>query len=113
MAYGCMGLAEDGVFFTLALVPLSLMMVVPPALQSSLTRCVSASEQGRLQGSVASINCIAATLAPIVFGKVYSSAANGSIGEMRHGAAFLVAALMLLAAAVCAAATYQRVPEVN
>jgi DHA1 family tetracycline resistance protein-like MFS transporter len=113
LGYGCMGLAENGALFTLALVPLGLMMVVAPAIQSSMSQCVSESEQGRLQGSVVSTSCVAAALAPILFGKVYSSTAGGSIGETHPGEAFLVAALILLVVAAGAAATHERAPDLG
>ena len=111
VAYGCMGLAENEAIFILALVPLGMGMVVTPALQSAMTRRVSESEQGRLQGSVVSISCVSLAVAPIIFGGVYSSTATSFIDKAQPGEAFLVAACMLLGAAVCAAATTENTPD--
>ena len=113
VGYGCMALSDSGALFTLALAPLSLLMIVAPAVQASMTRCVSESDQGQLQGSVASITSVAMALTPLIFGIVYSTTAKGPVGEAQPGEAFLVAALILLATAIGTAATEARMPDID
>ncbi|WP_431855759.1 TCR/Tet family MFS transporter [Azospirillum sp.] len=100
LGIACMGLAPDGALFTLAMLPNALWGLAMPTLQSLMTRRVSESEQGQLQGANMSVASLAGILSPVFFGTVYSA----SVGEdplLPHpGAAFLIAALILLAAAV-------------
>ncbi|AWK89570.1 TCR/Tet family MFS transporter [Azospirillum thermophilum] len=95
----CMGLAPDAWSFTLSMLPNALWGLAMPTLQSLMTQRVSESEQGQLQGANMSVASIAGILSPLFFGMVYSA----SVGEapiLPHpGAAFLIAALVLLAAA--------------
>lgn len=95
----CMGLAPTGLLFTLAMFPNALWGLAMPTIQSLMTQRVSESEQGQLQGANNSVASIAGVVSPLFFGAVYSV----SVGEARPiphpGASFLIAALVLLAAA--------------
>ena len=51
----CMGLAPTGLFFVLAMLPNALWGLAMPTLQSLMTRRVSESEQGQLQGANMSV----------------------------------------------------------
>jgi DHA1 family tetracycline resistance protein-like MFS transporter len=96
----CMGLAPTGLLFTLAMIPNALWGLAMPTLQSLMTRHVSESEQGQLQGANMSVASIAGVASPLFFGAVYSfTVAPGSLLPF-SGTAFLIAALVLLAAAV-------------
>ncbi len=70
-----------------------------PTIQAIMTRHVSPSEQGQLQGANMSVASIAGVMSPLFFGAVYSwSLSEGhEVGD--SGLAFLIAAGILLAAA--------------
>src|SRR3546814_6986227 len=67
-----MGLAPNGLFFSLAILPNALWGLAMPTLQSLMTRRVSESEQGQLQGANNSVASIAGVASPLFFGAVYS-----------------------------------------
>lgn len=96
----CMGLAPTGWLFIAAMFPNSLWGLAMPTIQSLMTRRVSESEQGQLQGANNSVASIAGIASPLFFGVIYSM----SVGEhpvLPHpGAAFFIAALVLLVAAL-------------
>jgi len=94
-----MGLAPTSLLFALAILPNALWGLAMPTLQSLMTRRVSESEQGQLQGANMSVASIAGIASPLFFGAVYAfSVAKGSPLPM-PGLAFLLAALVLLAGA--------------
>jgi MFS transporter, DHA1 family, tetracycline resistance protein len=99
LGVACMGLAPTGLAFTLAMLPNALWGLSMPTLQSLMTRRVSEAEQGQLQGANMSVASIAGVASPLFFGAVYAfTVAEGSPLPF-SGTAFLVAALVLLAAA--------------
>ena len=89
-----MGLAPDGLTFTLALLPNALWGLAMPTLQSLMTRRVSEREQGQLQGANNSVASIAGIVSPLFFGWVYSL----SVGPA-PGLSFLMAAGVMVVAA--------------
>lgn len=94
-----MGLAPTGLTFTLAMLPNALWGLAMPTLQSLMTQHVSESEQGQLQGATNSVGSIAGVLSPMFFGAVYAASVGPDAVLPHPGAAFLVAALVLLAGA--------------
>ena len=68
-----------------------------PATASLMSRRVSGSEQGRLQGAVASLTSLADGTGPFLFGAVFSLTAATRLGAGWSGAAFVAAAAVLLA----------------
>lgn len=96
----CMGLAPDGLWFTLAMLPNALWGLAMPTLQALMTRRVSESEQGQLQGANNSVASIAGVLSPLFFGAVYAASVGNAATIPFIGAAFLMAAAVLLAAAI-------------
>jgi DHA1 family tetracycline resistance protein-like MFS transporter len=95
----CMGLAPNGWWFSLAVVPNALRWLAMAALQSLMTARVSEFEQGQLQGANMSLTSIAGVLSPLFFGIIYSMSESKSSGGMSYpGTAFLIAALVLMAA---------------
>src|SRR3546814_15660946 len=67
-----MGLAPTGLAFAIAIVPNALWGFAMPTLQSLMTRRVTATEQGQLQGANLSVARIAGTASPPFFGFAYS-----------------------------------------
>ena len=96
----CMGLAPTGLLFTLAMFPNALWGLAMPTLQSLMTQHVSESEQGQLQGANMSVASIAGVASPLFFGAVYAFTVAAGSPLPLSGTAFLIAALVLLAAAL-------------
>lgn len=96
------GLAATGGLF-LAGIPLTALYgVANPALQSMMTREVSAAEQGRLQGANGSLMGIASMTAPLLFTQAFAAA----VGPFREwnipGIPFLIASGLLVCALLVA-----------
>jgi DHA1 family tetracycline resistance protein-like MFS transporter len=89
-----MGIAPTPELFALALIPNALWGLAMPTLQAMMTRRVSESEQGQLQGANNSVASIAGVGSPLFFGWVYAL----SIATL-PGLSFVIAAAILLAAA--------------
>lgn len=103
-----MGLAQTGLFFTLAMLPNALWGLAMPTLQSLMTQRVSESEQGQLQGANMSVASVAGVLSPLFFGAVYALTVQEGSALPYPGAAFVIAALVLLAAALIGWAVARR-----
>lgn len=96
----CMGLAPTGWLFVAAMLPNALWGLAMPTLQSLMTRHVSESEQGQLQGANNSVASIAGVVSPLFFGIVYSMSVGNAPILPHPGTPFFIAALILLAGAV-------------
>lgn len=92
-----MGVAPDKYSFIATLLPNSLWALAIPTLQSLMTAMVSEKEQGQLQGANNSVAAIAGIMSPLFFGWLYGV----SIGSV-PGLSFIVASLVLMAAAIIA-----------
>ena len=77
-----MGWAPTGVAFIVAMLPNALWGLAMPTLQSLMTRRVSESEQGQLQGANMSVASIAGVASPLFFGWVYSVSVGEGFGPM-------------------------------
>jgi MFS transporter, DHA1 family, tetracycline resistance protein len=94
----CMGLAPNGWLFTLAMLPNALWGLAMPTLQSLMTKRVSETEQGQLQGANNSVGAIAGVMSPLFFGWVYALSVGEAARGPLLGASFLIAAAILVAA---------------
>lgn len=95
------GLAPTGLFFVLALLPNAMWGLAMPTLQSLMTRRVSESEQGQLQGATMSIASIAGIASPLFFGAVYAwTVAPGSALPVPALSFYIAAAVLLAGAAI-------------
>jgi DHA1 family tetracycline resistance protein-like MFS transporter len=92
----CMGLAPTGWLFAAAMVPNAFWGLAMPTLQSLMTRLVSESEQGQLQGATMSLGSIAGVASPLFFGAVYAATVQPVSFEPMPGLSFLIAAAVLL-----------------
>jgi len=91
------GLATTGSWF-LAGVPLMAMWgFANPSLQALMTRRVSPSEQGRLQGANSSLTALAGIFGPSIFSQLFSTFIGAAAPAQVPGAPFLAAASMLVA----------------
>jgi MFS transporter, DHA1 family, tetracycline resistance protein len=110
--FAVFGLAGNGLGFLAGIPVLALWGFASPALLGLMSRRVGPSEQGRLQGANASIMGIANLLGPGLFAQVLAwSIASGANPWHLPGAAFLLAALMLVLALVGACASTRTPPE--
>lgn len=98
----CMGLAPTGVLFVAAMAPNALWGLSMPTLQALMTKRVSESEQGQLQGASGSVGSIAGIFSPLLFGFVYSESIGDHARLPHPGTAFFLAAGVLLCAALLA-----------
>ncbi len=96
------GLAETGTQFFIGIPILSLWGIAGAAAIGLMTRRVSASEQGQLQGANSSIQGIANLVGPYLFALTFSYFIGAGTRLHLPGAPFLLAALLLVVAAVVA-----------
>jgi MFS transporter, DHA1 family, tetracycline resistance protein len=94
------GLASTGGVFLVGIPLMALWGLEEPASQALMSRRASASEQGQLQGANASITGIANLFGPGLFTQIFALAVGG--GRAVPGAPFLLAGVLLLAAALVA-----------
>ena len=90
------GFAPIGALFAIGIPIMTLSGVAGPAVQSLMTRQVSASQQGRLQGANTSLQSLAGIVAPLLFGWAYSAAVAPGQAVAMSGAPFLLASAILL-----------------
>ena len=95
-----MGLASTSMGFALALLPNAIWGLAMPTLQSLMTRLVSESEQGQLQGATMSVASIAGIASPIFFGAVYAWTVQPGMDIAMSGLSFYIASAILLAGAI-------------
>jgi DHA1 family tetracycline resistance protein-like MFS transporter len=97
-----MGISTNGMLLWAAIPVLNLMSVVWPSAQSIMSREVSVSEQGQLQGAVNSLRGIAGLIGPGLFTFIFSKSIG--VGAVIHapGMAFYVAAGILLVSLIVA-----------
>lgn len=88
------GLAATGPWFWVGVPVMALWGVSGPALQDMMTRRVSGSEQGQLQGATSALRSIAGLIAPGIFAMLFAWTIDTA-----PGAAFLLAGGLLAAAA--------------
>jgi DHA1 family tetracycline resistance protein-like MFS transporter len=96
------GLAETAAVFWAGIPVMAIWGLSGAAVQGMMTRRVSPSEQGRLQGTNASVQGIANLIGPEIFALTFAYAIGGGSKWQLPGAPFLLAALMLLIAALLA-----------
>jgi DHA1 family tetracycline resistance protein-like MFS transporter len=98
-----MGFAPSAAWFVVALIPSALGGLAEPTIRSQMSRRVSETEQGRLQGAAQSVASIAGVVGPVFFGWVY-----GLSSLSMPGLSFVIAAGILFVAAWCSAGTGKR-----
>ncbi len=99
------GLASSGWWFVAGLVVFAFMGVFSPAIGAMMSHKMPATEQGRLQGFNASVTGIAGLLGPALFSSAFAWAISGAAPARLPGAAFFVAAALLLIGLVIALRT--------
>ena len=97
-----LGLAPNGIWAWIGIPVTSAWGFAGPALQSMMSRKVSESEQGQLQGANGSLQGISSLVGPMIFASIFAYAIGAGSAWQVPGASFLLASLMLAAAAVLA-----------
>ena len=95
------GLAPTGRIFWIGVPVMALLGIATPTLQAIMTRLVDSTEQGRLQGALASLSGLANLIGPLLFTQLFAASIDVPAGsEGRPGAAFLLSAAIVLSATV-------------
>jgi DHA1 family tetracycline resistance protein-like MFS transporter len=91
------GIAATGAMFWIGVPVMALWGIATPSLQTIMTRCVSPTEQGRLQGALASLTGLASLIGPTVFTETFAAAVSEQARWHLSGAPFYLAATLILA----------------
>ena len=102
------GVAPEGWMFCVGIPIMAFWGLAGPATQALMSRRVSSSEQGRLQGAIASINGVTGLIGPGLFTQVFAFFIGPGAEWRMPGAPFLLASLFLLSAAAIAWSTTGR-----
>ncbi len=102
IGYFIYGIAENGWIFWLGIPVFSLVGYFSAAIQGLMTRRVSASEQGQLQGANSSLMGISGMIGPWVFANVFSYAINEESTVKTPGLPFMLAASLHIVALIVA-----------
>jgi DHA1 family tetracycline resistance protein-like MFS transporter len=103
------GLAPTGLIFWGALPIFALMNLVGPGVNGMMSRRVSPSEQGRLQGANSSNMAVAGMIGPLLFTSVFAASIRGQGAWHQPGAAPYLAGALLVVALLLAS----RIPRVQ
>jgi DHA1 family tetracycline resistance protein-like MFS transporter len=81
-----------------------------PAMTTLVSQAAGEKGQGRVLGSLASLNSVAAAVSPVIGSTLLVAVSGCPAGDWRLGAPFYASSLLLLAAAAVAAFTFRRTP---
>lgn len=98
-----MGLARSPHLFVVAIVLNAIWGLAMPTIQSLMTRHVTESEQGQLQGANSSVASVAGVISPLVFGAIYAASVGPAASLPGIGTAFVVAGAVLALGALIGA----------
>jgi DHA1 family tetracycline resistance protein-like MFS transporter len=101
------GLAPSGRIFWIGVPVMALWGIATPSLQTLMTRMVDATEQGRLQGALASLTGLASLIGPTVFTHTFATFISVRADWGIPGAPFLLSALLVFVAMLLAWRTTQ------
>jgi MFS transporter, DHA1 family, tetracycline resistance protein len=92
------GMATTGTLFWIGVPVMALWGIATPSLQTIMTRCVTPSEQGRLQGALASLTGLASLIGPSVFTETFAASISDRSSWHLPGAPFFLAGALIIAA---------------
>jgi DHA1 family tetracycline resistance protein-like MFS transporter len=107
LGFAIYGLAATGSIFWIGVPVMALWGIATPSLQTLMTRLVDATEQGRLQGALASLVGLASLIGPIVFTQTFATFISTRADWGLPGAPFLLAAALIIGAMLLAWRTTQ------
>ena len=102
IGFAIYGIASTGLLFLIGVPVMALWGFATPSLQALMTRHVSGSEQGKLQGANASMTAIAGLIGPMIFATAFSYFIAADAPVQLPGAPYLLAAAILLASCAIA-----------
>ncbi len=100
--FAIFGLARSAPIFLIGVPVMALWGIATPSLQTMMTRLVDATEQGRLQGALASLTGLASLIGPTVFTQTFSVFIGTHADLGLPGAPFLLAAVLVVGAVLLA-----------
>ena len=106
-------LAPTGYWFWAAMPVAALWGVATPAAQAMMTHHVDPTEQGRLQGAVASLSSIAGIIAPTIFTRAFAAVTGAHLHDAWAGATFAISAAMVGLGWIIAWRTIGHLPPVT
>jgi MFS transporter, DHA1 family, tetracycline resistance protein len=92
------GAASSGRVFWIGVPVMALWGIATPSLQTIMTSCVTPTEQGRLQGALASLQGLASLIGPIVFTEIFAASISDNSSWHLPGAPFFLATALLVGA---------------
>jgi DHA1 family tetracycline resistance protein-like MFS transporter len=101
------GLAPTGPVFWIGVPVMALWGIATPSLQTLMTGLVDATEQGRLQGALASLVGLASLIGPTLFTQIFATFISVRADWGLPGAPFLLAAVLVFVAMMWAWRTTQ------
>jgi DHA1 family tetracycline resistance protein-like MFS transporter len=99
IGFAVYGVAPTGWLFCVGVPVMALWGLASPTAGGLMSKRVSATEQGQLQGANSSVQGIANLVAPVIFALLFAYAIGAGRGWGLPGAPFLLAAILLVAAA--------------
>jgi DHA1 family tetracycline resistance protein-like MFS transporter len=96
------GLAPTGPTFWIGVPVMALWGIATPSLQTIMTQLVGATEQGRLQGALASLMGLASLVGPLMFTQIFALFIGRRANLGLPGAPFLLAAALIVGAMLLA-----------
>ena len=111
--FAAFGLATSGLWFLAGIPLLALWGIASAAALALMSRRVSSTEQGQLQGANSSMMGIANLIGPGVFTQAFALFVGAGASLHLPGAPFLLSALLLVAAIVVALGTRRVAAEAN
>jgi DHA1 family tetracycline resistance protein-like MFS transporter len=101
------GLAPTGAIFWIGVPVMALWGIATPSLQTIMTGLVDPTEQGRLQGALASLVGFASLIGPTAFTQIFATFISTRADWQMPGAPFLLAAALVFVAMLLAWRTTQ------
>jgi DHA1 family tetracycline resistance protein-like MFS transporter len=89
------GLAPTGTWFMVGLPLMALCGLAGPAMQGLMTREIGPSDQGKLQGALASLQGIAGLIGPLLFTQTFAAAIRADGAFHLPGAPYLLSAVLI------------------
>jgi DHA1 family tetracycline resistance protein-like MFS transporter len=102
LGYWMFGFSKTGLLMLWGIPVLNLMSVAWPSAQSIMSREVSPSQQGQMQGAVQSLRGLAGIFGPVMFTYIFSKTFGPTAVVQAPGAAFYLASGLLVASLVVA-----------
>jgi DHA1 family tetracycline resistance protein-like MFS transporter len=96
IGFACFGVAATGAGYLAAILIFAFMNLFMPGLQGLMARCLSPSEQGRLQGALQGLQSLASILGPLLFGLAFAWSILDDTAFRIPGLAYFIASALSL-----------------